>query len=136
MTKMTFYEKPGCINNHQQKKLLQQNGFQLEEKNILTEPWTAAKLLAFFSGLPVDAWFNRSAPSVKSGEINPDLLTAEEAISCMLQNPLLIRRPLIEIGGMRIVGFESDQMCNVIESNASDDTSYTSCPREEAARLA
>ena len=110
MVKVTFYEKPGCINNTRQKKLLADAGHQVDARNLLTEPWTAAKLLAFFNNLPVDAWFNQSAPGIKSGEVNPDVLTADQAIRCMLADPLLIRRPLMEVGDTRMVGFEHKQV--------------------------
>ena len=114
MADIIFYEKPGCINNARQKKILREAGHKVDARNLLTEPWTAARLLAFFNGLPVDAWFNQSAPAVKSGEINPDALSAEQAIRCMLGNPLLIRRPLMEIGFRKIVGFEARQVSDLI----------------------
>jgi nitrogenase-associated protein len=110
MAEVTFYEKPGCINNTRQKKLMKEAGHHVEAKNLLVEPWTAAKLLAFFNNLPVNAWFNQSAPAVKSGELDPELLTAEQAIRCMLADPLLIRRPLMEVGDTKIVGFDHEQM--------------------------
>ena len=42
----------------------------VEARNLLTEAWTATKLRSFFGDLPVSAWFNRTAPSIKSGEID------------------------------------------------------------------
>jgi nitrogenase-associated protein len=114
MVKITFYEKPGCINNTKQKKLLAEAGYKVDARNLLTEPWTAARLLAFFNNLPVNAWFNQSAPAVKSGEVIPDTLTADQAIRCILADPILIRRPLMELGDTRMVGFEQDQVNKVL----------------------
>ena len=37
MATITFYEKPGCINNTRQKKLLEAAGHQVVAKNLLTE---------------------------------------------------------------------------------------------------
>ncbi|PJC70634.1 MAG: arsenate reductase family protein, partial [Zetaproteobacteria bacterium CG_4_8_14_3_um_filter_59_5] len=48
MALITFYEKPGCINNTRQKKLLKQAGHRLVEMNLLSEPWTAAGLRPYF----------------------------------------------------------------------------------------
>ncbi len=106
MTHIVFYEKPGCGNNTRQKKMLADAGHQLEVRNLLTEPWTAQRLLAFFEGLPVTAWFNRAAPRVKSGEIVPERMDAEAALALMLEDHLLIRRPLMETGDRRHVGFD------------------------------
>ena len=96
MADIIFYEKPGCAGNTRQKRLLIQAGHRLEVRNLLTEPWTAERLQAFFGDLPVAKWFNLAAPRVKSGEVQPAALTAEQALRLMLNEPLLIRRPLME----------------------------------------
>ena len=74
MATLTFYEKPGCQGNARQKALLRAAGHQLHVRNLLTEPWTPERLRQFFGALPVAQWFNRNAPAVKSGEVNPDAM--------------------------------------------------------------
>lgn len=106
MTTVIFYEKPGCTNNTRQKILLAAAGHTVQAKNLLTEPWTADRLLAFFGNRPVAEWFNRAAPRVKSGEVVPEALDAATALAMMRAEPLLIRRPLIEADGRREVGFD------------------------------
>lgn len=106
MATVTFYEKPGCKGNLRQKTLLAAAGHTVQAKNLKTEPWTAARLLAFLGDLPVDRWFNPAAPAIKAGEIVPASLTAETALPLLLENPLLVRRPLMEIGEQRRVGFD------------------------------
>jgi len=108
MTKIVFYEKPGCGNNTKQKALLAAAGHEVIARNLLTEPWTQQRLLAFFGQRSVAEWFNRAAPRVKSGEVVPEQLDADSAIQLMLQDPLLIRRPLIEADGRREVGFDPE----------------------------
>ncbi|MEM8602799.1 MAG: hypothetical protein AAGF24_03045 [Cyanobacteria bacterium P01_H01_bin.121] len=97
MATVIFYEKPGCINNTKQKQLLQAAGHRVEAHSLLSEPWTQARLVEFFGTKPVSEWFNRSAPMVKSGDIDPIKLDATTALALMLENPLLIRRPLMQI---------------------------------------
>lgn len=106
MTTILFYEKPGCANNTRQKVLLAAAGHTVLAKNLLTEPWTAERLLAFFGSRPVAEWFNRAAPKVKSGEVTPEALDAETALAMLRAEPLLIRRPLIEADGRREIGFD------------------------------
>ncbi len=106
MATVIFYEKPGCINNTKQKALLKAAGHDVQAQNLLTEPWTVKSLRLFFGILPVADWFNRSAPAVKSGEIIPENLDAETALAMMVQNPLLIRRPLMQVDERRSVGFD------------------------------
>ena len=103
---VTFYEKPGCKGNLRQKTLLAAAGHTVQAKSLKAEAWTADRLLAFLGTLPVGAWFNPAAPAVKSGEIVPENISFEHALHLLLENPLLIRRPLMEIGDERQVGFD------------------------------
>jgi nitrogenase-associated protein len=108
MATVTYYEKPGCGNNTRQKVWLAASGHTVLAKNLLTEKWTASRLRPFFGNLPVEQWFNLSAPRVKSGEVKPAELDAETALGMMLAEPLLIRRPLMEANGELRVGFDAD----------------------------
>ena len=130
MATVTFYEKPGCINNSRQKKLLTAAGHQVVERNLLTETWQSGRLRAFFGALPVRNWFNYSAPAIKHGEIEPDKLTEQEALALMLENPLLIRRPLMQAGDTLMAGFDQqvvDNWIGLTEIEAASD--MESCPR-------
>ena len=106
MAVVTFYEKPGCKGNLRQKTLLAAAGHTVQAKSLKAEAWTADRLLAFVGKLPVAEWFNRAAPAIKAGEIVPENLGFEDALHLLLENPLLIRRPLMEIGEQRVVGFD------------------------------
>jgi nitrogenase-associated protein len=108
MAVVTFFEKPGCINNTRQKALLREAGHTVAERNLLTEPWTEASLRPFFGDLPVPAWFNRSAPAVKNGEVDSEAVDEKAALALMLAEPLLIRRPLMEANGRKAAGFDFD----------------------------
>jgi nitrogenase-associated protein len=76
--------------------MLEAAGHTLERRNLLTAHWTPERLLAFLAPLPVADWFNRAAPRVKRGEVRPDALDADTALALLLEDPLLIRRPLME----------------------------------------
>lgn len=110
MARIVFYEKPGCAGNARQKALLQAAGHTLEIRDLLRWPWTAESLLDFLGALPVADWFNRAAPRIKSGEIQPEALSREAALPLLLAEPLLIRRPLLEYGEQRRVGFDTEEI--------------------------
>ncbi|OUC12219.1 MAG: hypothetical protein B0A82_23655 [Alkalinema sp. CACIAM 70d] len=110
MATILFYEKPGCLNNTRQKALLLAAGHKVVARNLLTESWTAARLQQFFGDLPVASWFNSSAPAVKSGAIVPKKLDATTALQLMIAEPLLIRRPLMQVGERCEVGFDIDRV--------------------------
>ena len=130
MADVVFYEKPGCINNTRQKCLLQDAGHAVTARNLLYAPWTSTRLLAFFEELPVADWFNRSAPQITSGQLDLLAVSKDEAIYRMLADPLLIRRPLMEVQGVKIVGFDVALLEKLIGFRAVDITEdLESCPR-------
>lgn len=131
MTEIIFYEKPGCINNTKQKKLLQDAGYTVDARNLLTESWTRQTLAPYFFALPVAQWFNRSAPRITSGEIMPELVDEASAWELLLQEPLLIRRPLIQIGNHFLVGFEEERVNQLLALNFTEQEpgELELCPR-------
>jgi nitrogenase-associated protein len=104
--RIVFFEKPGCIGNAKQKAILSVAGHELEVKNLLTYPFTREELLSYFGTTRVPDWFNRNAPSIKSKEVDPDIMDQTSALDRMLKEPILIRRPLLDIGGKRCAGFD------------------------------
>lgn len=107
-----FYEKPGCFNNTRQKQMLVKAGHLLIVHDLLRFPWSQnrPRLRSFFGDLPVSEWFNRSAPAIKDGELKPELINERQAIELMVANPLLIRRPLLEVDGRRRAGFDAENI--------------------------
>ncbi len=106
MTTVIFYEKTGCINNTKQKALLAAAGHIVDARNLLTEPWTPDRLRQFFGDRPIAQCFNRTAPAIKSGQVQPNQVDAETALALMVQDPLLIRRPLMQVGDRYEIGFD------------------------------
>ncbi|MGD0633339.1 MAG: arsenate reductase family protein [Beijerinckiaceae bacterium] len=106
MRTIIFFEKPGCQTNARQKKILGDAGHMVVAKSILTEPWTREFLHSFFGDKPVAGWFNPAAPAIKSGQVDPGKLDAALALSMLVADPILIKRPLIEIDGQRAAGFD------------------------------
>ena len=107
MATIDFWEKPGCGGNARQKDLLLAAGHSLIVHNLLSASWDIATLRPFFGDSPVASWFNQASPRIKSGEIEPTQLSAEQALQAMLADPLLIRRPLLQVGNQRLAGFDS-----------------------------
>jgi len=114
VTTVVFYQKPGCATNARQIRALEAAGHSVTTKDLLKAPWTAEELRSFFGNTPVASWFNRAAPRIKSGEINPEASSAESALALMLADPLLIRRPLVEANGARCAGFDREPVLSLL----------------------
>jgi nitrogenase-associated protein len=121
-----FYEKPGCTNNTRQKIMLLESGHVVTACSILKNAWTAETLKPFFNGLPVAEWFNMAAPRIKSGEVIPADFDENAAIQAMLADPLLIRRPLMEVDDTFICGFDNEFVQSLIQYQ--DASHVQSCP--------
>ena len=106
MTTIDFYEKPGCVGNAKQKQVLLQAGHILQVHNLLAEPWSPERLRPFFGDLPITDWFNPTAPLITSGAVNPKKISADAALALMVENPILIRRPLLQVGDRSVAGFD------------------------------
>ncbi|WP_448266210.1 ArsC/Spx/MgsR family protein [Nostoc sp. DSM 114159] len=122
MARVIFYSKPGCKGGIKQKVLLTAAGHEVIPQNLLTELWTVERLRSFFGDRPVAEWFNLSAPKVKSGEVVPEKIDAQTALTLMLKEPLLIRRPLLEVGERREVGFDVQKIDTWIGLQAVDES--------------
>jgi nitrogenase-associated protein len=135
MATIVFYEKPGCGNNTKQKVWLAASGHTVLAKNLLIEKWTVERLRAFFGELPVAQWFNPAAPRIKSGEVNPSALDADTSLAIMLADPLLIRRPLMDVDGDLRVGFDAEAVNAWIGLNdAKPKGDLEACPKSHQAQ--
>lgn len=120
MVCVDFYEKPGCSNNARQKRMLETGGHTVIAHNLLTTVWSAEELSLYFNGMPVAQWFNCNAPAIKQGSVDPEAVDAEQALRLMLAEPLLIRRPLLRVGGKRCAGFDLEMLASWIGIKACD----------------
>jgi nitrogenase-associated protein len=130
MSELVFYEKPGCVGNGMQQSLLRSQGIAFEVRDLLSHPWTAESLRPFFGATPVPQWFNSSAPRVKSGQIPIDALTETEALELMLQDPILIRRPLLELGQVRQSGFVPGPVLEALRVVLDPAQNLQDCPMD------
>ncbi|TDX31987.1 ArsC/Spx/MgsR family protein [Rhodovulum visakhapatnamense] len=130
MAQVIFYEKPGCVGNARQRAVLTASGHALDRRDILSAGWTAETLRPFFGDRPVAEWVNASAPRVKSGEIRPEALSEAEAMDLMLADPLLIRRPLMQVGEARMAGFDQAAVADWIGLAPTRTPVTDACPRQ------
>jgi nitrogenase-associated protein len=131
MTELVFYEKPGCIGNLKQQRLLRSQGVDFVVRDLIGESWSAQRLRPFFEHKPVVAWFNTTAPRVKSGELSIDKLNEAEALRLMVDDPILIRRPLLEYGGLRQSGFQAGAVLTALGVVLNPTEKLQDCPMQD-----
>ena len=130
MATVVFYQKPGCGTNARQKRALETAGHTVIAKNLLTEPWTAERLREFFGSTAVASWFNPAAPRVKSGAIDPMSIDAATALALMIDDPLFVRRPLVEVDGHKCAGFDREPVTSLL-GHRGDPEDMQGCARQK-----
>jgi arsenate reductase len=84
--------------------LLSQKGAEIEDRDFFKEPFSEAELRDLLKNTAPAEVFARKSPSVKKMGLDPDSLTGDDMVGFMLQEPRLIRRPIIKIGDRLVIG--------------------------------
>lgn len=105
-----------------------EKGYTLQVYDIFSTHWTDSMLLEFLGDKPVCEWFNYTAPRIKNGEINPHVLSRDEAIAEMIADNFLIKRPLIEANGEFCSGFDNPLVEKLLKG--TDISGVLSCPHQ------
>jgi nitrogenase-associated protein len=85
-------------------------------------------LRPFFANNPVSGWFNESAPRVKSGELDLDRLNESEALDLMINDPILIKRPLMLYQSLMQSGFVAGPVLDFLGIKLEHDNDLQTCP--------
>lgn len=128
----TFYEKTGCSGNAKQKELLKNHNISFSVKSLLDTSWTNDTLSQFFEGLDVNEIFNPFAPQIRDKEIDITKLSKEEAINLMIKNPILIKRPLLDINGVKICGFDIEKINKLLNVNIDTNKKLNTCSSSDS----
>ena len=85
----------------------------------------------FFGKSPVTDWFNLSAPAVKSGEVDIHSCDEARALQLMLADPLLIRRPLLQLNDIRQSGYVDGPVLHSLGVVLDPGEDLQSCPMSD-----
>lgn len=106
------------------------NSYWVQSQYLQPCPKTGTSVLILYDelGFPLTlqtvtfAPGTKSNPRVQSGEVIPEKVDPQTALVIMLRDPLLIRRPLIEVGDRREVGFDAEKIDAWIGLRSKDET--------------
>ncbi len=83
---------------------LREKGIDIEDRDFFQDRLSEDELLLLLQGRNVAEIFSWTSPSFKALELAPSELDDDALLQLMLQEPRLIRRPLIKIGDKLIIG--------------------------------
>ena len=94
---------------------LSQGGIEFDERDFFADPFTVEELREIIGTRPVSDIFSWRSPSYRKMGLNRDDLRDDRLLQLMVDEPRLIRRPLILTGeGSLIVGTDKRAMAALV----------------------
>ena len=87
-----------------------QEGVELEERDFFADPLSDQELRDIIGNRPASQIFSWNSPSFKKLGVTRESLDDDRLIQLMLDEPRLIRRPLVQMGGGVFVGTDKEAM--------------------------
>ncbi len=81
-----------------------QKGIEVEDRDYFQDRFTADELRALTGMVGVSAMFARRSPSLKQMGLADEELSDDRMLELMLEEPRLVRRPLIKMDDRLLVG--------------------------------
>ena len=85
-------------------------GVDLEERDYVKSPLSAAELKDLFAGLDPRDFLNPKSPAYKARGLAGKTIRPDDAIRLMVEDPNLIKRPLVVAGREIIAGFDRERL--------------------------
>ncbi len=80
---------------------------EFNQRDFFKEPLSAKELDALIGRRPVREFFSAKSPSVKKLGLDVESLSDGEMKRLMLEEPRLLRRPIVKAGRKVLVGFKA-----------------------------
>ena len=81
-----------------------QNEIEVQERDYFKEPFNEQEIRELAGLVGIDQVFARRSPSLKQMGLAGQELDENEMVRLMLQEPKLVRRPMIRVGDQLFVG--------------------------------
>ena len=92
------------------KASLSQDGVEVNERDFFKDSFTEEELLDLLGDTPPADVFSWRSPSARKLGLDRDTVSPDELVRLMVDEPRLIRRPLIQFEGRLIVGTDKKAM--------------------------
>jgi len=92
------------------KASLSQDGVELDERDFFKDGFSESELRDLLGDTLAADVFSWRSPSARKLGLDRDTVTDDELIRLMLEEPRLIRRPLIQVEGRLVVGTDKKAM--------------------------
>lgn len=108
MAAITLYGIKNCDTVKKARRWLDDQGVDYRFHDLRSDGLTEAQVTGWLSELGMDLVNKRSTSWKALDEATREQMTADNAAAVILENPTLIKRPLLDTGDARHVGFKAD----------------------------
>jgi arsenate reductase/regulatory protein spx len=92
---------------------LSQKGVELDERDFFQDGFTEDELRALIGERPVSGYFSYNSPSFRKMGLDRDQISDDQLLKMMVDEPRLVRRPLIHSGDELVIGTDKKAMARV-----------------------
>jgi len=115
-TRLTIYHNPRCSKSRQALALLTERGIEPEVIEYLKTPLTEAELRALLRKLGLKpAETLRTGEDVYKEKYKGRTLTDEQCLKALVENPILMERPILVKGQRAVVGRPPEKILELLD---------------------
>lgn len=113
---VTIYHNPRCSKSRQTLQLLQDNGVEPEIVEYLKTPPSKTKLKEILNllGLAPRDLMRRKEDAYKANGLDDEALKVGDLIGAMVENPVLIERPIVLANGKAALGRPPEDVLKIL----------------------
>jgi arsenate reductase (glutaredoxin) len=101
---VTIYHNPRCNTSRKTLALLREKGVEPRIVEYLKTPYTAAQLKELLGQLKMPASRLLRKKEAAAAGVDPAKLSEDQLIAAMVDNPIIVERPIVVSGGKAALG--------------------------------
>jgi len=117
MTQVTIYHNPRCSKSRSTMQILQDQAVEITEVLYLETPPTKEKLAQLCQMMdtkPLEIIRTGESVFKELGLSKSDSRSDDEWLDLMVNNPILIERPIVEVGNKAVIGRPPENVLSII----------------------
>jgi arsenate reductase len=111
---VTMYHNPRCNTSRRTLALLREKGVEPNIVEYLKTPYTAARLKELLGQLKMPARRLVRKKEAAAAGIDPEALSEEALIAAMVENPIMVERPIVVSGDRAALGRPPEAVLSVL----------------------
>ena len=111
---VTMYHNPRCNTSRRTLALLREKGVEPQIVEYLKTPYTAAQLKQLLGQLKIPASRLLRKKEAAAAGIDPSKLLEDQLIAAMVENPILVERPIVVSDGKAALGRPPEAVLTVL----------------------